>query len=343
MTVPDSPGGGGPGHLFPALATDSAGTVYTAWIDTTDNNVYYSYSTDQGTSWTTPAKVSTAPSSTAEFLWAQAGRRARWRSAGTRPTRLASPTRSRTGPTTRKARPRSSGTATRADHQRGLPPADGRPAALHGEADALRPDLQPGHRLHGLERRPDDGRLFAVNFDQRARCGSFTTTRRASNTAPLYEVRQLQGKTFNGKAVKEAVPKSPMEDVAGDAQWPHYSPTGPGLNQPQLDFTNLALSQPSPSMLRVKMTLANLNGLQPPPGKTSAVWLTRFQALSVGDFGEEAYRIFYVGAESTAGLWRRSTSPARPRAPIRLRRTARSRSTRGQWRRRAGSVGTRSP
>ena len=44
------------------------------------------------------------------------------------------------------------------------------------------------------------------------------------------------------------------------------------------------------------MTVADLAGLLPPPGKTNAVWLTRFQALSVGDFGEEAYRIFYVGA-----------------------------------------------
>jgi hypothetical protein len=67
-------------------------------------------------------------------------------------------------------------------------------------------------------------------------------------------------------------------------------------------LTNLALSQPSSSTLRVKMTAANLASMLPPPGKTSAVWLTRFQALSVGNFGEEAYRIFYVGAESTGGL-----------------------------------------
>ena len=76
--------------------------------------------------------------------------------------------------------------------------------------------------------------------------------------APVRGPRSSRARTFNGKAVKEAVPTNPMKDVAGDAQWPHYSPTGPGLNQPQLDFTNLALSQPSPSMLRVKMTLANL-------------------------------------------------------------------------------------
>ena len=35
------------------------------------------------------------------------------------------------------------------DQQRRLALADDRAAAVHGEADALRPDLQPGHRLHG--------------------------------------------------------------------------------------------------------------------------------------------------------------------------------------------------
>jgi hypothetical protein len=92
-----------------------------------------------------------------------------------------------------------------------------------------------------------------------------------------------------------------MSDVIGDAQWPHYSPTGAGPNQPQLDLTDVSLKQASASMLRVKMTVANLSGMLPPPGKANAVWLTRFQALSVGDFGEEAYRIFYVGAESLGG------------------------------------------
>ena len=36
VTLPVSPGGGGPGHLFPAVAIDKAGNVYGAWIDTTD-------------------------------------------------------------------------------------------------------------------------------------------------------------------------------------------------------------------------------------------------------------------------------------------------------------------
>ena len=158
------------GTSSPALATDSAGTVYTAWIDTNDNNVYYSYSTDQGTSWTTPAKVNTAPSNTAEFLWAQAGspghacaRLVRDRHA--RPARLVPELGRRPA-----GRHRGQVVGLRGpDHERRLARADGRPAALHREADALRPDLQPGHRLHGLRRRPDDGRLLRGQLRQERR------------------------------------------------------------------------------------------------------------------------------------------------------------------------------
>jgi hypothetical protein len=143
---------------------------------------------------------------------------------------------------------------------------------------------------------------FALNLDNRGAIRLiYNDTTSQHHGAHLYEVRQLQGKTATGGSVKDAVPKSPMSDPTGDAQWPHYSPTGAGPNQPQLDLTNVSLKMASPSMLRVKMTVADLSSLLPPAGKTSAVWLTRFQALSTGDFGEEAYRIFYVGAESTGG------------------------------------------
>jgi hypothetical protein len=143
---------------------------------------------------------------------------------------------------------------------------------------------------------------FALNLDNHGALRFvYNDTTSQSHGAHLYEVRQLQGKTVTGKSVNEKVPKSPIADEAGDAQWPHYSPLGAGANQPQLDLTKVALSQPSSSMLRVKMTVADLSSLRPPPGKANAVWLTRFQALSTGDSGEEAYRIFYVGAESAAG------------------------------------------
>src|SRR3954466_4192814 len=73
VNVPVSPGGGNVGHLFPALSVDKAGNVYAGWIDEKDNNVYYSYSTDQGTKWSTPVQVNSSPATTNEFLWSQGG------------------------------------------------------------------------------------------------------------------------------------------------------------------------------------------------------------------------------------------------------------------------------
>ena len=144
---------------------------------------------------------------------------------------------------------------------------------------------------------------FALNLDRRGAIRFvYNDTTTQHHGAHLYEVRQLQGKTATGKSLNDAVPKTPIVDPTGDAQWPHYSPTGAGANQPQLDLTRVGLSMASSSTLRVKMTVSNLSGMLPPLGKAKAVWLTRFQALSTGDSGEEAYRIFYVGAESTAGL-----------------------------------------
>jgi hypothetical protein len=98
-----------------------------------------------------------------------------------------------------------------------------------------------------------------------------------------------------------------MSDPTDDAQVPHYFPViGAGANQPQLDFTQVRVSQPDANTLRFEMTLNDLSSLLPPPGKANAFWMTRFQALSVGDSNgtpgtEEAYRIFYVGAESVGG------------------------------------------
>ena len=161
VTLPVSPGGGGPGHLFPALAVDSGGNVYVAWIDINDSGVYYSSSADQGESWTTPVRVSTAPSTTAEFLWAQAG------AAGNAGPRVVRDRHRRPAGLVPELGQRPAGRdhgqvvgLRRDDLERGLALADDRAGALHREADALRPDLQPGHRLHGLERRPHDGRLL---------------------------------------------------------------------------------------------------------------------------------------------------------------------------------------
>src|SRR3989442_471621 len=46
----------GAGNLFPALATDDFGFVYAVWSD--NSNIFYSFSTDQGTTWSSPINVS---------------------------------------------------------------------------------------------------------------------------------------------------------------------------------------------------------------------------------------------------------------------------------------------
>jgi hypothetical protein len=158
-----------------------------------------------------------------------------------------------------------------------------------------------GCTVSGGDRQMAD--YFGFNLDKTGAIRLvYNDTTNQHNGAGLFEVRQIGGKTILGGDAKGLTVKDPGTDPTGDAQWPHYSPTGAGANLPQFDFTGLQIGQPSAGTLRVRMSLASLKSLQPPTGKTSALWLTRFQALSVGDSGEEAYRVFYVGAESTGGL-----------------------------------------
>jgi hypothetical protein len=135
---------------------------------------------------------------------------------------------------------------------------------------------------------------FDVNVDTDGRLRFvYNDTTSQYHGAHLMEIRQL--------AKRGDLPKNIVADEQLDAQWPHYSPTGAGPNQPALDFTKVALTQPNRATLRFEMTVADLSRAAPPPGKTEAVWLTRFLARSVGTHGEEAYRVFYVGMRSTGG------------------------------------------
>ena len=304
VTVPVSPGGGGPGHLFPALAVDKGGNVYAAWIDTNDNNVYYSSSTDQGVTWTSPVQVNSSPSVTNEFIWAQGG------AAGTVALSWYG--------TDAAGQP--DGFPNWADDPVGatavkwwgyvgvISKATTAYATIAQQRFTEKPmyygqicNQGIGCTVSGGDRQMAD--YFGFNIDK---TGSirlvYNDTTNQHDGAGLFEVRQVGGKTILGGDAKGLTVKDPATDPTGDAQWPHYSPTGAGANQPQFDFTGLQVGQPNAGTLRVRMSLASLTSLQPPAGKTSSLWLTRFQALSVGDSGEEAYRVFYVGAESTGGL-----------------------------------------
>ena len=96
---------------------------------------------------------------------------------------------------------------------------------------------------------------------------------------------------------------NPVSAPTGDANWPHYARGGAGASLPHLDLTALRVSNPDPTTLRIQMTVKDLTQMLPPAGKTSSVWLTRFQTLAPRPGGpEEVYRVFYVYMESVGGL-----------------------------------------
>jgi len=303
VALPKSPGGGGPGHLFPAVAIDKAGNVYAAWIDDGDSNVYYSYSSDGGRTWSTAARVSSAPATTNEFLWAQAGQ------AGT--LALAWIGTDTTGQPDSFPSWFNAPTYATAVKWWGyvgvITGAAGKRPTVAQQRFTEKPmhygqicNQGIGCTASGGDRTMAD--YFGFNLDRNGALRIvFDDTTSQHHGAHLYEIRQVSGKSILGSTVPSSVQRNPVTDESADAQWPHYSPTGPGANLPQLDFTRLEVGQPNPSTLRVRMSLASLASFLPPAGKTQAFWLTRFQALSVGDNGEESYRIFDVGAQSTAG------------------------------------------
>lgn len=59
------------GHQFVNVSVDRAGNVYAVYSD--DHNLYYSYSTDQGRTWSAPTQVNSGQSATAIMPWSVAG------------------------------------------------------------------------------------------------------------------------------------------------------------------------------------------------------------------------------------------------------------------------------
>ncbi len=304
-SLPASPGGT-VSNLFPLVAIDSAENVYLVWSDTGDHNLYYAYSTDHGTTWSPAVKVNQPPAKSCVFAWAEAGAPGKllgiWLG---------------------------NDSAVLSDN---MPNWNSDPAAaalfpwfgyvaLITNANTPSPLVEqdrftekPMHYgqicnsgIGCTTQNPMGDRTMAdflsVDF---ASDGAiqviFNDVTSQYHGAHLMLARQLTGPTPLGTTLTKPTPGNPMFDPTGDAQVPHYSPTGTGANVPQLDFTGVAVNQTNPNTIKVSMTLNSLSSLLPPTGKTSAFWITRFQALSKNDAGTgEAYRIFYVGAESVGG------------------------------------------
>jgi hypothetical protein len=302
--------GGSPGDIFPNLSIDSAGNIYAVWIATGNHRVYFSASTDQGANWTTPTQISSAPANNNVFVWANAGVSGRLAVAwignvdSTPSDNMPSWFNNRVAATAYKwygyaALITDATTAAPIVTQVRFTETP----MYYGQicSGGLGCTTSMGDRtmadFFSLRIDPHDGAIRIVYSDVSSQ----------HHGAHLFEQRQLTGPTALGNTLSHALPANPMTDPTGDAQVPHYMPvTGPGANQPQLDFTQVRVSQPTANMLRFEMTMNDLSSLLPPAGKANAFWITRFQAQSVGDSNgtpgtEEAYRIFYVGAESVGG------------------------------------------
>lgn len=305
---PKTPGGGDVLNLFPALATDSAGNVYVAWIDETSFALYYSFSKNEGRSWSAPVRVNSGGAVTNEFDWAQAG------SAGTLALAWYATEKSVPG-----------GSDNMPSSLDNLGEATKYPwygyAALVTKADTSRPKIaqtrftsKPMH--YGAicnagtscatdlsaDRQMADFFGFDVGRDGGLRI-VYNDTTNEFDGAGLYFTKQVSGSGAYGGNVSGRAAANPVSDTTSDANWPHYARGGAGASLPHLDLTGLRVSNPDPTTLRVKMTVKDPSQLLPPAGKASSVWLTRFQALSPRPGGpEEVYRVFYVYMESVAGL-----------------------------------------
>ncbi len=304
VDAPASPGGGPVGDIFPAVATDAAGNLYAVWVDETDHNVYYAASSDAGQTWGPVHQINGNDANSNEFVWAQAG------ADGTLAVAWL-------------------GSSSHLDSDFMPSWYNNRQAATQfkwfGYASLIRnatgtsPNFsqakftdQPSHygqicnqglfcTVSGGDRTMADFLSLYLDRDGSMRV-VFNDTTSQHHGAHVFEARQVAGPSAIGTTISKPVATNPVTDPTGDAQSPHYSPAGTGANQPHLDFTRLELSNPDANTLRVQMTLAAPPTGLPPGGETSNVWLTRFQALSFGDEGEESYRIFYVGAEAPAGF-----------------------------------------
>jgi len=300
--APASPGGGPVGDLFPALATDGGGNVYAVWIDESDHNVYYAASTDHGDTWGPAIQINGNDANSNEFVWAQAGADGKLVVAW-----LGSPSHIDSDEMPSWFNDRVAATQFPwFGYVSVISNAAGSPSFIQ-QKFTERPMYYGQICNAGLacaatggDRTMADFFGFSLDPDTGAARIVYNDVTSQHHGAHLHEVRQLGGPTVLGTTLNQAAPTNPMSDPTGDAQVPHYAPGGAGPNMPQYDFTNVKVSRVGDN-LRVEMTMNSLASLLPPPGETSGVWLTRFQALSVGEGGEEAYRIFYLGAESVGG------------------------------------------
>jgi hypothetical protein len=306
--APNSPGGSSLSGLFVDLAVDKAGNVYAVWSGS-NGNVYYSATTNEGATWTPPKQVNSAPAVNNTFTWAAAGADGNLAVIWLGTDMAGDPNNFPSWYNDRVAATGVKWYGYAATIQNATSANPTITQARFTEHPSYYGQICTGGvgcATSGGDRSMADFISVAIDNDGRIRI-AYPDVSSQHHGAHLMEVRQLQGPNLGGGAAfNDAQPSNPMTDPTGDAHWPHYSPTGAGANMPAYDFTQVRVSEPNANTIRVEMTMNNLASLLPPTGKTNGFWITRFQALSVTDSlgtaeTAEAYRIFYVGAQSAGG------------------------------------------
>src|SRR5437660_992927 len=298
--------GGSIGNLFASLTTDQAGNVYVAWVDSANGNVYLTVSTNTGTSWSTPPlQVNGDPANTNVMPWAVAGAPGTvdivyyGTDARNDPNNFPSWYNSRVAATSIKwfvyfvqVQAATTSTPTIYQVKASEHPTDYGQICTGG----LGCTISTGDRTLA------DFLSVALDSNGAARIVLNDVTNQHHGAA-LFELRQVAGPSAYGTTLTPPFPNTAtgVADPSGDAQTPHYSPAGAGANQPALDLRSLQLSQPDNGHITATLKLNSLASLLPPAGSTGLLWLTRWQFNTTGDGGEESYRIFYLGANSTAG------------------------------------------
>ena len=131
----------------------------------------------------------------------------------------------------------------------------------------------------------------------------YNDTTNDDDGAGLFFTRQIAGDTVNGTTITGQPARDPVADPAGDAQYPHYSRAGVGPNLPQLDLTGLKVMNPDAATLRFQLSVADLSQLLPPAGKSTPLWLVRFQALGpLVNAPQDVYHVYYVYMQKLADV-----------------------------------------
>ncbi|MGB2876405.1 MAG: hypothetical protein WBB76_13160 [Gaiellaceae bacterium] len=288
------------GGNFPTLAIDKAGNLYAVWEQapvnvsgqiTGDTVLKYSYSTNEGTSWSTPKTIPTPGLHNNVFAWAAAGDDGRVDIAWYGTPTLADPNNSSCGTT---------------GGGKGGPDATTNgiwslylTQTLNGHASSpsfSAPILAGEHYVH-------KGTIQTVLGGQcgNRTLGDFLQLRVGSrgeaqiayadsnNADEPFAPHGMYVKQNGGSSVSASNPQvngdpillNAASDPAGDGKRETNGLSGPNITN--LDILHSSMSQPSPSgchpagtaCYRVRMTVNNLS-LLPPAPDTVAVWLTQW-------------------------------------------------------------------